>query len=58
MKAEGKAVLMEKKDVHKSGADSAYDKISQEAYGAAKELIETAQLRHGEILVVGCSTSE
>ena len=32
--------------------------IGDEAYGAAKELLERAGLKEGEILVVGCSTSE
>jgi uncharacterized protein (TIGR01440 family) len=32
--------------------------ISEEAYGAAKELLKAAGLNQGEILVVGCSTSE
>ena len=32
--------------------------IGSEAYNAAKELLETAALNKGDILVVGCSTSE
>lgn len=32
--------------------------IAQEAYRAAKELLQVAQLETGDILVVGCSTSE
>lgn len=32
--------------------------IKQEAYSAAKEIIETAKLKKGQILVIGCSTSE
>lgn len=32
--------------------------IGSEAYSAAKELLEVAELEVGEILVVGCSTSE
>lgn len=32
--------------------------IGREAYEAAKELLEIAKLRPGEIFVVGCSTSE
>ena len=32
--------------------------IGSEAYSAAKELLEAAGLGRGEILVVGCSTSE
>ena len=34
------------------------DTIKKEAEEAAEELIETAKLEEGEILVVGCSTSE
>lgn len=33
-------------------------RIGEEAYMAAKELLEAAKLEKGEILVVGCSTSE
>lgn len=32
--------------------------IKQKAYDAAKELIELAHLKEGQLLVVGCSTSE
>ena len=32
--------------------------IAQEAYTAAKELLQVAKVEAGEILVVGCSTSE
>ncbi len=32
--------------------------IGQEAYRAAKEILEAAQLSEGELFVVGCSTSE
>lgn len=32
--------------------------IGEEAYRAAKEIIEVAKLEEGDILVVGCSTSE
>ena len=32
--------------------------IGEEAYRAAKELIEAAGLEEGDLLVVGCSTSE
>ena len=32
--------------------------IGDEAYTAAKELIETARLKEGQLCVVGCSTSE
>lgn len=54
---------MENRDDYKSspecpGRDSACDRIRQEAYDAAGELIRTAQLRPGELLAVGCSTSE
>lgn len=34
------------------------DKIKQQAYSAAKEIIEKAKLKKGDVLVVGCSTSE
>lgn len=34
------------------------DTIKKEAYSAAKEIIETAKLKKGQILVIGCSTSE
>ncbi len=33
-------------------------KIFDEGYSAAREIIETAKLKKGDILVVGCSTSE
>lgn len=32
--------------------------IGEEAYKAARELLEAARLKEGELLVVGCSTSE
>jgi len=32
--------------------------LKKEAYNAAKELLEIANLQEGELLVVGCSTSE
>jgi len=32
--------------------------IKEQAYKAAKEIIETAKLKRGQILVIGCSTSE
>ena len=32
--------------------------IGEEAYRAAKELLEAARLEPGELFVVGCSTSE
>ena len=35
-----------------------YEKVYQTAYQAAVELIETAGMKAGQILVVGCSTSE
>ena len=34
------------------------DSIKKQAYCAAKEIIETAKLKKGQILVIGCSTSE
>lgn len=34
------------------------EKIKAQAYAAAKEIIEKAKLKSGDILVVGCSTSE
>lgn len=34
------------------------DKIKMQAYSAAKEIIEKAKLNKGDLLVVGCSTSE
>ena len=34
------------------------DTIKQEAFSAAKEIIEIAKLKKGQILVIGCSTSE
>lgn len=34
------------------------DKIKSQAYSAAKELIQLAGLKKGQLLVVGCSTSE
>ncbi len=34
------------------------EKIFNESFGAAAEIIETAKLQKGDILVVGCSTSE
>ena len=34
------------------------EKIKEQAYAAAKEIIEKAGLEKGNILVVGCSTSE
>ncbi len=35
-----------------------YKNVEQESYEAAKELIEVAQMKPGQIFVVGCSTSE
>ena len=35
-----------------------YEEVYQTAYQAAAELIETAGMKAGQILVVGCSTSE
>ena len=34
------------------------DTIKQEAFSAAKEIIEIGKLKKGQILVIGCSTSE
>lgn len=34
------------------------EQIREEAYGAAKEILEAAGLKAGQIFVVGCSTSE
>lgn len=34
------------------------EQIREEAYGAAKEILEAAGLKKGQIFVVGCSTSE
>ena len=33
-------------------------RIGEEAYGAAKELLDAAKLKEGQILAAGCSTSE
>jgi len=35
-----------------------FDELRREAYSAAAEIIEKAGLRAGQILVIGCSTSE
>ena len=35
-----------------------YEEIRQQAEKACEELIETAKLAEGDILVVGCSSSE
>lgn len=35
-----------------------YEEYREQAAGAARELLEAANLRKGDILVVGCSTSE
>lgn len=35
-----------------------YEKMEREAYEAARELLEAAGLKAGQLLVVGCSTSE
>ncbi len=40
------------------GSDIMDNIIYKQAYSAAKEIIETAKLKKGQILVVGCSTSE
>ncbi len=34
------------------------DTIKKQAFSAAKEIIETGKLKKGQILIVGCSTSE
>ena len=39
-------------------ANALYEKVYQTAYQAAAELIETAGMKAGQILVVGCSTNE
>lgn len=44
-------------DLH-SYDNTLYEKVYQTAYQAAAELIETAGMKAGQILVVGCSTSE
>lgn len=49
---------MENRENSQSSWNSAYDKIRDEAYCAAQELIEAARLKPEQILVVGCSTSE
>ena len=35
-----------------------FEKLREQAYLCAKEIIEVAKLQKGNILVVGCSTSE
>lgn len=35
-----------------------YEELKEQAAAAAKEIIQTAKLRPGDILVVGCSSSE
>lgn len=49
---------MENKEVCRNALEGAYAKIRQQAYLAAAELIRTALLKPGQLLVVGCSTSE
>ena len=34
------------------------ENLKEQAYNAALEIIETAGLKEGQVLVVGCSTSE
>ena len=34
------------------------EKVKDEAYKAAKEILEKAKLEKGDLFVVGCSTSE
>ena len=42
----------------KIGSDVMENIIYKQAYLAAKEIIETAKMKRGQILVIGCSTSE
>ena len=35
-----------------------YEEIREQAKTAASELVETAKLKQGDILIVGCSSSE
>lgn len=35
-----------------------FDKLKEQAYACAKEIIDVAGLKAGQILVIGCSTSE
>lgn len=35
-----------------------FEDLTEQAYLAAKELLETADLKKGQLLIVGCSTSE
>ena len=44
--------------VHELNNSELTEKIKQEAAEAAKELTETAGLKPGSIVVIGCSTSE
>ncbi len=41
-----------------TGSDTMYEKIKQDAKQAIEELIEVSGISEGEILVVGCSSSE
>lgn len=44
--------------VHEIGDKGVVEKIKAQAQAAAAEIVETAGLTRGQILVVGCSTSE
>ena len=44
--------------VHEAEDKTIVDKIRQDAANATKELVEAAGLKKGQIVVVGCSTSE
>lgn len=44
--------------INEENMTNEYRTIGQQAYTAAKELIEIARLNPGDMLVVGCSTSE
>ena len=44
--------------VHEAGNPALVEQIRQEAAAAAEELVRTAGLRRGQLVVVGCSTSE
>ena len=44
--------------IHEAESASLLAQIEQECAAAAKQLAEAAHLRKGQIVVVGCSTSE
>jgi uncharacterized protein YwlG (UPF0340 family) len=46
------------KDILKVRSVIMLDKLKEQGYKAAAEIIQTAKLSVGQILVVGCSTSE